>query len=96
MWKRSWIQIKQEIPLKFAEIIRKDVSVRLYLGDCVSGIKNHLLDKTIDVVVTSPPYNIGIKYNRYKDDLPRQEYLKFLSSVGAEIKRVLSDDGFFS
>ncbi|MGC1264540.1 MAG: site-specific DNA-methyltransferase, partial [Nitrososphaeraceae archaeon] len=46
-------------------------------------------------MVTSPPYNIGIKYNRYKDDLPRQEYLKFLSSVGAEINRVLSDDGSF-
>jgi site-specific DNA-methyltransferase (adenine-specific) len=47
------------------------------------------------VVVTSPPYNIGIKYNSYKDELPRQEYLKFLGSVGAEIKRVLSDEGSF-
>lgn len=93
--KRSWIQIKQEIPLKFAEINKKEVSVRLYLGNCVSGMKNHLLDKTIDVVVTSPPYNIGIKYNRYKDELPREEYLKFLSSVAAEIKRVLSDEGSF-
>ncbi len=53
------------------------------------------MEKTIDVVVTSPPYNIGVRYNRYKDSLPRSEYLKFLSNVGAGIKKVLSDDGSF-
>lgn len=53
------------------------------------------MEKTIDVVVTSPPYNIGVSYNRYKDTLPRSDYLKFLSNVGATINRVLSDDGSF-
>ena len=53
------------------------------------------MEKTIDVVVTSPPYNIGIRYNRYKDTLPRSDYLGFLSDVGGAIKKVLSDDGSF-
>ena len=53
------------------------------------------MEKTIDVVVTSPPYNIGIRYNRYKDTLPRNDYLRFLSDVGGAIKKVLSDDGSF-
>ena len=53
------------------------------------------MEKTIDVVVTSPPYNIGVRYNRYKDTLPRNDYLRFLSDVGGAIKKVLSDDGSF-
>jgi len=71
------------------------MSIKLYYGDCISGIKKHLLEKTIDVVVTSPPYNIGVSYSRYKDTLPRNEYLKFLSNVGVVIKNALSDDGSF-
>jgi site-specific DNA-methyltransferase (adenine-specific) len=67
----------------------------LYHGDCISGIKNKLLQKKIDVVVTSPPYNIGVSYNRYKDTLPRSDYLKFLSNVSVAIKKVLTDDGSF-
>ena len=27
------------------------------------------------VVVTSPPFNLGIRYNSYEDDLPWEEYL---------------------
>ena len=30
------------------------------LGDCIEKLKE-LDDKSIDIVVTSPPYNIGIK-----------------------------------
>jgi len=67
----------------------------LYHGDCISGIKSKLFEKKIDVVVTSPPYNIGVSYNRYKDTLPRSDYLKFLSNVSVAIKKVLTDDGSF-
>ena len=67
----------------------------MYHGDCISGIKSKLLKKKIDVVVTSPPYNIGVSYNRYKDTLPRSDYLKFLSNVSVAIKKVLTDDGSF-
>lgn len=81
--------------MKFVEIKRKEISIKLFHGDCISGIENNLLEKTIDVVVTSPPYNIGVKYNRYKDTLPRNDYLKFLANVGGAIKKVLSDDGSF-
>jgi site-specific DNA-methyltransferase (adenine-specific) len=35
-----------------------------------------VLDRgSIDVIVTSPPYNLGVKYRSYEDDLPRSEYL---------------------
>jgi len=54
-----------------------------------------LQEKSVDVVVTSPPYNIGIDYSSYRDALPRKEYLQWMEEVGIAIKRVLIDDGSF-
>lgn len=80
----------------FAEVQgRHGEIITLYLQDCIEGMKQHLDDQSVDVVVTSPPYNIGIKYHHYKDELPRQEYLKWLSDVGREVKRILSESGSF-
>ena len=67
----------------------------LYLNDCLEGMRNCLKSDSIDVVVTSPPYNIGIKYNSYGDTLPREGYLAWLRKIGLEIKRVLKNDGSF-
>ena len=50
--------------------------LRFFLGDCVSVIPA-LEPQSIGVVVTSPPYNLGIKYRSYRDDLPRVEYLNW-------------------
>lgn len=52
-------------------------------------------EKSIDVIVTSPPYNIGISYNSYEDNLKPQEYLKWISKISVECERVLKDDGSF-
>jgi site-specific DNA-methyltransferase (adenine-specific) len=32
---------------------------------------------SIDVIVTSPPYNLGIRYESYDDTIPREAYLKW-------------------
>jgi len=62
--------------------------------DCVAGMLS-LPAKSIDIVVTSPPYNLGINYGVYKDDKPRQEYLAWLDSVFSAVKHCLKDDGHF-
>jgi len=67
---------------------------KIYLEDCLKGIQT-LLNNSIDICVTSPPYNLGISYGVYKDDLPRQEYLNWLELVFSEIKNVLTDKGHF-
>ena len=64
----------------------------IFLEDCLDGIKK-LDDGTIDCVITSPPYNLNIKYGKYKDDLPRTSYLKWLGDVSLALHRVLKDDG---
>lgn len=63
-------------------------------GDCLNRL-SEITDGSINVVVTSPPYNIGINYRSYHDKKPRDVYLSWLSLVGRELKRVLADDGSF-
>lgn len=63
-------------------------------GDCLALLAD-VSDAAIDVVVTSPPYNIGIAYNSYADRRPRAEYLSWLSQVGRELARVMKPDASF-
>lgn len=40
-------------------------------------LKVQIKEKSIDLIVTSPPYNLNMNYGEYKDGLPYNEYLKF-------------------
>ncbi len=68
--------------------------MRLYLGDCVSVLPR-LEPDSIGLVVTSPPYNLGIKYRSYRDDLPRSEYLGWTDRWIRAVQRVTHDDASF-
>lgn len=39
--------------------------------------KNNFEKEIFDLIITSPPYNVDIKYNSHKDDLTYEEYLDF-------------------
>ena len=69
--------------------------VRLYKEDCLKGMQAVLQPGSVDVVVTSPPYNIGVKYNAYEDTRPKQDYLDWMERVGVAVRRILSDKGSF-
>ena len=62
--------------------------------DCVIGMQE-LDEASIDLVVTSPPYNLNINYGEYNDDLPREEYLNWLGTVFTQVKRILKNNGHF-
>lgn len=64
------------------------------LQDCVSGMLA-LPANSVDIVTTSPPYNLGIAYGTYKDNKPRQEYLAWLGEVFKAVKHCLKEDGHF-
>lgn len=66
----------------------------LYLihGDCISELKN-LEDKSVDLIVTDPPYNLSKDYEVTKDNMDFDEYLKWSTQWLVECKRVLKDDG---
>lgn len=64
-----------------------------YNVDCIEGLNKHLEKDSIDVVVTSPPYNIGINYTRHNDNLPREKYLELMDEFAESVNRVLKVDG---
>src|SRR5207247_9291 len=47
---------------------------RLRVEDCITAMRK-LDEQSIDVVVTSPPYNLGIKYANYNDRRASADYL---------------------
>jgi site-specific DNA-methyltransferase (adenine-specific) len=61
-------------------------------GDCVEVMKT-LPEGCIDMVVTSPPYSAGIKYDVYDDNTPMDEYWEFTKKWLSEVHRVLKNDG---
>lgn len=50
---------------------------------------------SIDLVVTSPPYNVDIQYNSHKDDVSYAEYLEFSKKWMTRCFEWLKDDGRF-
>jgi adenine-specific DNA-methyltransferase len=68
-----------------------DLFYRAYLGDALD--MNEIIDKgSIDLVVTSPPYNIGKEYEEVTD---LDDYLDFMHQWMAQAETRLTDDGSF-
>jgi len=66
----------------------------LWLGDCVTGMAR-LAPASIDLVVTSPPYNLGIRYGKFVDNTARESYLDWCEKWAREIRRLLRPEGSF-
>jgi site-specific DNA-methyltransferase (adenine-specific) len=67
---------------------------RVYCMDVLDGLRQ-LDDRSVDLVVTSPPYNVGIEYETSDDNKPLSEYYDWCGKWMKEILRVLKDDGRF-
>jgi len=65
---------------------------KIYNGDC-RKLMSQMDEKSIDLVVTSCPYGVGIDYDSWDDDKHIAEYLQFTREWLREAYRVLKDDG---
>ena len=83
----------QDAPYRVVE--RDGCSAIFYLKECIAGMEENVKEGSVDVVVTSPPYNIGVRYGSYNDSMPRAKYLEWIEQVGIAAKRALADDGSF-
>jgi site-specific DNA-methyltransferase (adenine-specific) len=61
-------------------------------GDCIEVMKT-MEEGSVDLIVTSPPYGVGIDYDVHEDDMVWEEYVKFTYSWMEQAYRVLKDDG---
>jgi len=68
-------------------------SLAVYNCDCILAMQRDMEPRSVDVVVTSPPYNLGVKYSKYDDGKPRPEYLDWISGWAHAVRAVLKDDG---
>ncbi len=71
---------------------RDNSSGRFYLGDCLE-LFEEIPRGSVDVIVTSPPYNLGIRYSTYQDTLTQDDYLAWTSEWVAAASRVLTPRG---
>lgn len=74
-------------------VTRRHPSFRLYQKDCIEGMERHIADNSIDCVVTSPPYNLGVKYNSYEDNRNWDDFLDWCCEWAEQIHRCLKPDG---
>ncbi len=65
---------------------------QLELGDCIDGL-SRLAAESVELIVTSPPYNLGIAYGKYSDAQERGAYLEWSTRWAAEARRVLKPNG---
>src|SRR5213595_2804583 len=62
--------------------------------DCVKGM-SQLPNEDVDLVVTSPPYNLGVRYGKFSDRQDRQSYLRWCREWAAQVQRILKSSGSF-
>jgi site-specific DNA-methyltransferase (adenine-specific) len=61
-------------------------------GDSVQVMKE-IPESTIDLIVTSPKYNVGIDYDSCDDRMPMSDYWEWTKEWLTESFRLLKDDG---
>jgi DNA modification methylase len=73
---------------------------KIIQGDCLEVMKE-IPDKSIDIVLTSPPYNISLskgqayakKYRGYNDCMPNDMYINWLLEILNIIEKKLKENG---
>ena len=75
--------------------MKKDIGIeinKIHNLDCIKGMQQ-IKDNSIDLIVTSPPYNIGIDYDVYCDCMEWEQYLEWCEQWLSECYRILKNDG---
>jgi site-specific DNA-methyltransferase (adenine-specific) len=82
----------QHFPEPHTQFILGRATFRFYLGDCLD-VFSALPASSLDAIVTSPPYNLGVRYRSYDDTMPRHDYLQWTGEWVGRAARALSPEG---
>ncbi len=61
-------------------------------GNCIE-VMEEMTEGSVDLIVTSPPYGVGIDYDTHDDDVEFEEYKVFSKEWLSQAFRVMKDDG---
>jgi site-specific DNA-methyltransferase (adenine-specific) len=80
------------VPVPYRIVRTPRATLTFYHADCLTLLAE-LDERSVDAIVTSPPYNLGIQYRTYHDKLPREDYLAWTGQWIAAAARVLKTHG---
>ena len=89
---------RQKIKQKMNKVSRKGIhfnydDIIIYREDILKISK--IPKSSIDLIITSPPYNVDIHYNSHKDSLSYGKYLKFTEKWVSKCYELAKKDGRF-
>ena len=67
-------------------------NITLKQGDCIE-LMHQLPESSIDLIITSPPYNVGIDYDSWNDKQNFSDYIIFVGRWLQEVYRILKPTG---
>ena len=65
---------------------------KIILGDCIKEMKR-LKENSVDLIVTDPPYNVGVNYGKNKDRFSQEDYTKWCVKWIKQCERILKRNG---
>jgi len=85
--------VAKPIALQTDELFFHTDSIWIYNADILKT--NSINENSIDLIVTSPPYNLDIKYNSHDDTMSYDDYLSFTREWLTQCYKFIKDDGRF-
>ena len=65
----------------------------IFNNDVLECLQNENIG-VVDTVITSPPYNCGIKYDGYSDDRGQVEYFDWIEQVACRVSGIVAPGGY--
>ena len=84
--------VPRALPTPYANLRHGRSRLRFFHVDAVE-ILSAIQAGSVDAIVTSPPYNLGIRYRSYDDGRPRAEYLRWTDEWIQAAKQALAPGG---
>jgi site-specific DNA-methyltransferase (adenine-specific) len=78
-----------------SSITHHSATLTFHHRDCVEGLRSVVAPGSVDVVITSPPYNLGTGYGAYDDTVPREAYLEWTATWVEAVHEALAETGSF-
>lgn len=82
--------LREQKRLNLERIFEIEQRLKLIWGDFLT---ENFEENSVDLVVTSPPYNVGIDYNEFVDNISYEEYLTWSKKWLLKVYKILKDDG---